>query len=210
MAYDEPPMSRYCLGCWYVLDGLTAHRCPECGRTFDPARPRTYSSLPETEWWAIRGFIVIGGCTLLNCAGAGIAFETIGEVVSGLLVVLTCVALVASTCAFLLKLRRTAIGIVLLVALLIVPYQAYLAVRGSFLKWEADSLIVHLEAQRKILGEFPANITGYQFGNANNARHFTYQRHDSRMGYTLWWWIGTPTASHWYSTPPGEWGYYPD
>lgn len=154
--------------------------------------------------------MVIGGLTVLNCAGANISFETIGEVVSGLLVMLTGLALVASIGAFLLKLRRTAMGIVLLVALLIVPYQAYLFVRMTSLKWEADSLIEHLEAQRTLLGEYPASIAGYQHGNANNARHFTYQRHDSRMSYTFWWWIGTPTASHWYSTPPGEWGYYPD
>jgi hypothetical protein len=31
-----------CQGCGYVLDGLPAPRCPECGRGFDPADPRTF------------------------------------------------------------------------------------------------------------------------------------------------------------------------
>ncbi len=31
-----------CLTCNYDLRGLPEHRCPECGRTFDPAVPSTY------------------------------------------------------------------------------------------------------------------------------------------------------------------------
>jgi len=27
---------RYCLDCGYNLGGLSTHRCPECGRAFDP------------------------------------------------------------------------------------------------------------------------------------------------------------------------------
>src|SRR4051794_35464190 len=30
-----------CFGCGYALRGLTSDRCPECGRGFDPADPRT-------------------------------------------------------------------------------------------------------------------------------------------------------------------------
>jgi hypothetical protein len=38
---DRP--TRYCLKCYYVLDGLPENRCPECGSPFDPDRPDTYS-----------------------------------------------------------------------------------------------------------------------------------------------------------------------
>ncbi len=31
-----------CLTCSYILKGLAEHRCPECGRTFDPGDPTTY------------------------------------------------------------------------------------------------------------------------------------------------------------------------
>jgi len=44
----DPP--RYCRGCNYNLHGLTASRCPECGRAFDPANPKTYRSHPPRDW----------------------------------------------------------------------------------------------------------------------------------------------------------------
>jgi predicted amidophosphoribosyltransferase len=31
-----------CLSCKYDLKNLTEHRCPECGREFDPNDPTTY------------------------------------------------------------------------------------------------------------------------------------------------------------------------
>jgi rRNA maturation protein Nop10 len=33
-----------CLSCKYDLSSLTEHRCPECGRAFDPDDPSTFSS----------------------------------------------------------------------------------------------------------------------------------------------------------------------
>ena len=33
---------RYCRSCQYDLAGLDAGRCPECGRPFDPADPKTF------------------------------------------------------------------------------------------------------------------------------------------------------------------------
>lgn len=50
----EPGM--YCRKCWYVLDGLTERRCPECGRPFDPLRRGTYRKKPK-GWrrrWVMR------------------------------------------------------------------------------------------------------------------------------------------------------------
>ncbi len=45
---------RYCRGrnCGYDLRGLPASttRCPECGRPFDPADPKTYRSRPLRRW----------------------------------------------------------------------------------------------------------------------------------------------------------------
>src|SRR5678810_907663 len=36
-----PPEVALCLKCNYSLRGLTSHRCPECGREFDPRDPTT-------------------------------------------------------------------------------------------------------------------------------------------------------------------------
>ena len=35
-----------CLDCHYSLKNLTEHRCPECGRAFDPLDARTYGMQP--------------------------------------------------------------------------------------------------------------------------------------------------------------------
>ena len=38
---------RYCRQCGYSLYGLTESRCPECGKGFDPADPKTYRHAPK-------------------------------------------------------------------------------------------------------------------------------------------------------------------
>lgn len=39
----------HCLDCGYALDGLTEHRCPECGRAFDPADEKTWRPWYEID-----------------------------------------------------------------------------------------------------------------------------------------------------------------
>ena len=46
-ASGRPPVTigtMHCKACLYVLDGLDAGACPECGRAFDPADPATYAT----------------------------------------------------------------------------------------------------------------------------------------------------------------------
>lgn len=59
-----------CLSCKYDLRNLTRegrgageHRCPECGRVFDPDDPRTFrrSRVTTTRFWLIR----LGACAIL-------------------------------------------------------------------------------------------------------------------------------------------------
>src|SRR5690606_34450333 len=45
---SKPPL---CLTCGYRLDELNVPRCPECGRSFDPRDPRTYSTKPPFIGW---------------------------------------------------------------------------------------------------------------------------------------------------------------
>ena len=44
MTITRPHMS--CLGCEYSLDGLAEHRCPECGRPFDPEDSTSFTLKP--------------------------------------------------------------------------------------------------------------------------------------------------------------------
>ena len=42
---DLPPM--FCRQCGYSLIGLPSHRCPECGRDFDPTKGKTFLTRPR-------------------------------------------------------------------------------------------------------------------------------------------------------------------
>lgn len=43
----DAPDGLYCLKCGYRLQGLSAPRCPECGTSFDPRDPTTFSDSPR-------------------------------------------------------------------------------------------------------------------------------------------------------------------
>jgi hypothetical protein len=62
------PDHAVCLGCGYPLRGLSEHRCPECGRGFDPQDEHSYRTrrwqifAATPRWWHILG---ISLCTVL-------------------------------------------------------------------------------------------------------------------------------------------------
>ena len=61
----------YCRRCRYVLDSLSDHRCPECGRPFDPANRRTYRTTPHRKsaylgWGFLIGSGIMALLTLLH------------------------------------------------------------------------------------------------------------------------------------------------
>ncbi len=55
-----------CAGCRYDLWMLPAGRCPECGREFDPADPRTLDGGQEwfTSRWALAAHVAASMCTI--------------------------------------------------------------------------------------------------------------------------------------------------
>lgn len=59
MLGDLPPTA-CCSGCGYLLRGLPTPVCPECGRSFDPADPRSFLPSPRrhrARLWIMRGSI---------------------------------------------------------------------------------------------------------------------------------------------------------
>ncbi len=77
-----PP--QYCIDCRYPLAEIQATACPECGRTFDPANPRTTSAYPITNTnrtLAAAATVMTGGLYLLTAAAviwSGIAMDPMG------------------------------------------------------------------------------------------------------------------------------------
>ena len=73
-ANHNTPSGIYCCKCGYDLRAQTApHRCPECGRAFDPADRRTFLTRPPrgARRWAKRSVMVVlaVGVLLAMCWG---------------------------------------------------------------------------------------------------------------------------------------------
>jgi hypothetical protein len=47
-----------CLSCKYDLKNLAEHRCPECGRAFDPNDARTFDTRSSARLRAARHFVI--------------------------------------------------------------------------------------------------------------------------------------------------------
>ena len=68
----------FCIGCGYSLRGLSDHRCPECGRAFDPGNGKTFLKTPHghvARWLArplgwpvvVLAFVAAGGVMFVMC-----------------------------------------------------------------------------------------------------------------------------------------------
>ena len=57
-----------CLSCHYNLKNLPEHRCPECGRGFDPDDPSTFKTRPLRGPFHARRVTILGLCTLTTVA----------------------------------------------------------------------------------------------------------------------------------------------
>jgi hypothetical protein len=76
---DRPIDSFYCRGCGYCLDHLENHRCPECGREFDPAKPRTMSRRPRRARVSVLKIFLVS-IAVLGLIGYGVAYHQIVQV----------------------------------------------------------------------------------------------------------------------------------
>jgi hypothetical protein len=145
---------------------------------------------------------VEAGCALL-------AHETVGEVASGglfMIVLLTAgLTLIASFVH-----RRTAVIIAVIVALLIIPWHAYLGVKWWRQARESERIIAYVEARRAATGSYPADLSGYIARDRGIAETIVYS-YDPRFtaSFHIGYSIGSAGTAHTY-TPEGGWFYYPD
>ena len=50
----------YCRKCGYDLRGQAgAHRCPKCGREFDPSDQKTFLTPPRGAMWWVKRFLIL-------------------------------------------------------------------------------------------------------------------------------------------------------
>ncbi len=215
MATKEAATSspKYCLSCSYVLDGLVSRRCPECGHPFDPANPETFARSgrqPIQRKWAHRSLILAAILLPIELVCVGIAYETIGEVLQGALILMFLGGNLIGFLLLLFRLPRAAMVWLLFFALLIIPHQSWLGLRLAMLRYEAGQLVAYLEQTKKATGEYPPDLSGYTFRFPSLDDHFHhYAPSSTQGGFEVRWHVNTRGIAHWYS-PRDGWSYYPD
>ncbi len=145
---------------------------------------------------------------VLEAISALLAYETVGAVVS----ILYWIGLGANLILLLLVFRgrRAAAAGMVLLALLLVPYQFTLAGRLWRVQTEASQIVAYAFQTRIAEDAFPADLVGYAFHDAAAKPFIGEYRQDSPGGgFILCYWVGTPSTSHCYS-PKDGWTYYPD
>jgi len=147
---------------------------------------------------------------LLEAASVIIAYHTLGEIprlLYGLIVAAGNLGIVLLAW----RSRQAAAVAALLLALAIVPYQATLTVRLHRVQAEAARIVAYAYEQRLQAGQFPADLSDYDFRDAV-VRPFiqSYAHNETDCGgFCLFYRVGTESTSHSYS-PRNGWGYYPD
>jgi hypothetical protein len=144
----------------------------------------------------------------LEVVCAFLAYETIGEVISALYFL----ALGINLLFILLALRSrslAALGVVIL-ALVIIPYQVVLGQRLLRVQAEAARIVTFVYEHKVNSGEYPPDLADYTFNDPEMKKYVqTYNLDESRGGFVLCYRVGTESTSHWYD-PDNGWGYYPD
>jgi hypothetical protein len=155
------------------------------------------------NWPAVKHVLLLAAI-LAPCeyACARLAYHTIGEIVAATYVMLILVNLLPLALAFIAP--RVARGGIILLALLIIPYQLFLGVRWWRVHSEAQRIVDYSHAQKLATGAYPLNLSGYTFRDAG-VREFISYDGGTRVIYS----VGTPSTSHWYEDDEG-WLYYPD
>ncbi len=106
---------------------------------------------------------------------------------------------------------RTAAAVsVVLLALLIIPYQVLLGQRLLRVQAETTQIVAFAFEQKAQSGAFPSDLSNYTFHDADMKAYIqSYQLDEVGEQFTVFYRVGTESTSHWYSSETG-WGYYPD
>ncbi|MEM9411896.1 MAG: hypothetical protein AAGA30_12325 [Planctomycetota bacterium] len=159
------------------------------------------------------GRVMLVLCAILvpvEVACSHLAFHTIGKMTSGMLYLLVfCNAILL---LFYPWLRQTAVIIVILLALYVIPKHAFLGVRWALVHAESENIIQFVNQQRAETGAFPKDLGEYEFRYWDTQRHICYRYNKLRSkpeSMRVSYHVGSSNTSHW-SENGGRWFYYSD
>jgi hypothetical protein len=165
-----------------------------------------------SSWFCFLALLAVLAALEWLCAI--VAYETLGEVTSAMLMVAVLTNLLP-VLLFALRVRAAAVFAALVIALAIVPYQVVLANRLRELEQESSEIVSWIDLQRLKTGRFPANLASYHFHRPWLKEHFTDDLvdHPDGQGFNLRFYVGNRGTSHSFGATAdkaGGWGYYAD
>ncbi|MDG1875178.1 MAG: hypothetical protein P8J27_14795 [Mariniblastus sp.] len=155
-----------------------------------------------------RMLVLLGILVPLEIGCVVLCYYTVGEIASALVLVGVLLNL-----GFLLLFaaggRQVSICLVVLIAILIIPYQTFLGIRWWTLHRESTNIIKYATAQRVQAGECPSDLSQYRFRYPGTRWSISYRENDG--DFSLSYHVGSPNTSHDYNgRSAGRWFYYPD
>ena len=154
-------------------------------------------------------FILLMGILVpLEVFCARLAFQTLGEVTSVLYFMALGLNLIFVVMAFRSR-TLAALGIILL-ALVIIPYQLFLGVRLVRTQAEASRIVTYVYEEKIDTGDYPPTLANYKYHDPDMEEFIqSYRVEADSGGFSLYYRVGTENTSHSYISQVG-WGYYPD
>jgi len=144
----------------------------------------------------------------LEAACACLAYETVGEITS--ILYFLAIGLNLGFVVLALRSPKAAATGVLVLGLLIVPYQLVLGRRLLLVEREVAGIVAYAWRTKCETGIYPLDLSGYEWRDPTIKPYIQdYRLDEAPEGFTVTWRIGTENTSHWYSSSSG-WGYYPD
>lgn len=154
-------------------------------------------------------YIAIFSLVVIEIFCAKLAFETLGEITSTLYFFVIAINVIPVLLLVFNKQKDLAIGIILVIGFIVVPYQVYLGNKLISLKEEAANITAYLYEQKMANNLYPKDISGYTFASPELKKNFNYNQEPASQ-FTLYYYVGIENTSHFYKSVTKKWGYYPD
>lgn len=169
----------------------------------------TQNTMAKNIISAVYLYIAIFSLVVIEIFCAKLAFETLGEITSTLYFFIIAINIIPLLLLTFNKQKHLAIGIILLIGFIIVPYQFYLGNKLISLKEEAANITAYLYEQKIANILYPKDISGYAFVFPELKKNFNYNQ-ESANQFRLYYYVGTESTSHFYKSDTKKWDYYPD